>query len=58
MDTYIGNCTYTLIALLKNEILENNPSVLDTFNISVNGSDEYEVLCLYYIPKLYKNPYK
>jgi hypothetical protein len=42
-----GNPAYTSTALSKDEILQNNASVLNTFNISVNGIDEYELLSLY-----------
>jgi hypothetical protein len=33
-------------------------SVLDTFNIQVNGMNGFELPYLYWIPNLHKNPYK
>jgi hypothetical protein len=53
-----GNPTYTLTAHSNDEILQNHRSVLDTFNILVNGMDEYELPYLYWFPKLHKYPYK
>ena len=58
INSTFGNHTYTPTALSKDEILQNHASGLDTFNITVNGSDEYELPYLYWIPKLHKNPYK
>ena len=58
INSTFGNRTYTPTALSKDEILQNHASVLDTFNIPVNGSNEYELPYLYWIPKLHKNPYK
>jgi hypothetical protein len=49
------NPTYTPTAYSKDEILQNHRSVLDTFNIPVNGMDRYELPYLYRIPKLHKN---
>jgi hypothetical protein len=42
--------------LSKDEILQNHRSILDTFNIPVNGMNEFElhVPYLYWIPKLRK----
>jgi hypothetical protein len=45
-------------ALSKNYILQNYRSVFETFNIPANGMNEFELLNLYLIPKLHKNPYK
>jgi hypothetical protein len=53
-----GNPSYTPTAHSKDEILQNHRSVLDTFNIPVNGMDRYELPYLYWIPKLHKKPYK
>jgi hypothetical protein len=53
-----GNPTYTPTALSKDEILHNHRSVLDTFNMPINGMNEFELPYLYWIPKLHKNPYK
>jgi hypothetical protein len=33
-------------------------SVLDIFNIPVNGMNGFELLYLYWVPKLHKNPFK
>jgi hypothetical protein len=38
---------YTPTAHSKGEILQNHRSVVDTFNIPVNGMDEYELPYLY-----------
>jgi hypothetical protein len=50
----------TLLTLLtahsEVENLQNYRSILDTFNIPVNGMDKYELLYLYWIPKFHKNP--
>jgi hypothetical protein len=58
INSTFGNPTYTLIALSKDEILQNHRSVLDTFNIPANGMNEFELSYLYWIPKLHKTPYK
>jgi hypothetical protein len=58
INSTFGNLTYTPSSLSKNEILQNLRSVLDTFNISVNGMNEFELPYLYRILKLHKNPYK
>jgi hypothetical protein len=52
------NSTYTPTALSKVEILQNHRSVLDTFNIQVNGMNEFGLPYFYWIPKLHKIPYK
>jgi hypothetical protein len=52
-----GNTTYTRTNLTKDEILHNHLSVLSAFNISKN-QDQFDLLYLYWIPKLHKNPYK
>jgi hypothetical protein len=36
---------------------KNHLSVLDTFDIPKN-QDQFDLSCLYWIPKLHKNPYK
>jgi hypothetical protein len=51
-----GNPTYTPAALSQDEILQNHRSILDTFNIPVNGMNEFELPYLYWTPKLHKNP--
>ena len=57
-DKWYCNITILSTALSKDEILQNHASVLNTFNIPVNGTEEYELPYLYWIPKLHKNPYK
>jgi hypothetical protein len=58
INSTFGNPTYTTTAHSKDEILQNHRSVLDTFNISVNGMDKHELPYLYWIPKVHKNPYR
>ena len=58
INSTFGNRTYTPTALSKDEILQNHASVLNTFDIPVNGTEEYELPYLYWIPKLHKTPYK
>jgi hypothetical protein len=60
INSTFGNPTYTPTDLSKDEILQNHRSVLDTFNIPVNGMNDFELLVpyLYWIPKFHKNPYK
>jgi hypothetical protein len=41
MKLEFGNPTYTPVARSKDEILQSHRSVLDTFNIPVNGMDRY-----------------
>jgi hypothetical protein len=43
--------------ITKGKILKTHFSVLNSFNIPKN-QDQFEFLYLYWIPKLYKNPYK
>jgi hypothetical protein len=52
-----GNTTYTRTNLTKDEILQNNLSVLNIFNIPKN-QDQFDLPYIYWIPKLHKNPYK
>jgi hypothetical protein len=52
-----GNPTYTRTKLTKDDILQNHLSVLNSFHIPKN-QDQFELLYLYWIPKLHKNPYK
>jgi hypothetical protein len=49
-----GNPTYTPTVRSKDEILQYHRSVLDTFNIPINGIDKYELPYPYWIPKLHK----
>jgi hypothetical protein len=42
----------------KDEILQNHASDLNTLNIPGHVDDDYELPYLYWIPKLYKAPYK
>jgi hypothetical protein len=51
-----GIPTYIPTAHPKDEILQSHVSVLDTFNIPVNGMDKYERPYLNWISKLRKNP--
>ena len=48
---------YNLIAMFKDEILQNHHSVMLTFGISFPEEDT-DLPKLYWIPKLHKNPYK
>jgi hypothetical protein len=57
INSTLGNPTYTPTALSKDEILQNHRSVLDTFNIPVNGMNEFELPYPYWIPKLHKHRY-
>jgi hypothetical protein len=47
-------CFYTELML---HIILIHRSVLDTFNIPVNGMNEFKLPYLYWIPKLHKIPY-
>jgi hypothetical protein len=58
INSTISNRTYTPTAFSKDEILQNHASVLNTLNIPVYAGDDYELLYLYWIPKLHKTPYK
>ena len=58
INSTFGNRTYTPPVLSKDEKLQNHALVLNTFNIPVNGTEEYELPYLYWIPKLHNNPYK
>ena len=53
----LGNPTYTLTILTKEEILDNHRSVLCSFGIS-SKDDELDLPSLYWIPKQHKCPYK
>ena len=57
MSTMSGNPTYNLTAMPKEEILQNHHLVMLTFGISLSEED-IDLLKLYWIPKLHKNPYK
>ena len=57
MSTVTGNPTYKLTAMSKNEILQNHHSAMLTFGIFLPEED-IDLLKLYCIPKLHKNPYK
>jgi hypothetical protein len=56
INSTFGKPTYTPTALSKDEIFQTHRSVLDTFNIPINGMNEFELPYLYWIPKLHKNP--
>ena len=53
----LGNHTYTTTTFTKEEILDNNRSVLCSFGISTKG-EELDLPSLYWIPKLHKYPFK
>ena len=57
MSTMTRNPTYNLTAMSKDEILQNHQSVMLIFGISLPAED-IELLKMYWIPKLHKNPYK
>ena len=57
LSTMTGNPTYNRTAMSKDEILQNHHSVMLTFRISIPEED-INLLKLYWIPKLHKNPYK
>ena len=57
IDNSLGNPTYTLTTLTKEEILDNHRSVLCSFGI-LTKDDELDLPSLYWIPKLHKWPYK
>ena len=57
IDNSLGNSTYTLTTLTKEEILDNHRSVLCSFGISTKD-EELDLPSLYWIPKLHKCPYK
>ena len=57
MSTMTGNPTYNLIAMFKEEILQNYHSAMLTFGISL-PEEGIDLPKLYWIPKLHKNPYK
>jgi len=52
-----GNPTYTPTSISKEKILSNHKSVISSFWLSIKD-DYVDLPCLYYIPKLYKCPYK
>jgi hypothetical protein len=52
----LGNPTYTLTTLTKEEILDNHRSVLYSFGISAKDL-ELDLPSLYWISKLHKCPY-
>ena len=56
MSTMTGNPTYNLTAMSKDEILQNHRSLMLTFGIF--PEEDIDLLKLYWIPKLHKNPYK
>jgi hypothetical protein len=49
INSTFGNPTYTPTALSKDEIHQNHRSVLDTFNMPINGMNEFELPYLYWI---------
>jgi hypothetical protein len=52
ISSSFGYPTYIPTALSKHEILQNHRSVLDTFKISINRMNEFELQYLYWIPIL------
>jgi hypothetical protein len=57
IENSLGNPTYTLTTLTKEEILDNHRSVLCSFWISTKD-EELDLPSLYLIPKLHKCPFK
>ena len=49
--------TYNATTLSKEEIVENHKFVLSSFGLSTND-DDCDLLSMYWIPNLLKNPYK
>lgn len=56
-DSTHGNPTYTRSSISKQEILQNNKSVMDIF-IFNNKQNKFDFPYLYWFPKLNKSPYK
>jgi hypothetical protein len=56
INSMIGNRTCIPTTFSKDEIVQNNASVLNTLNNHSNVDDDYELPHLYWIPKLYKTP--
>ena len=57
INTHLPNNTYTPVTLSKQEILNNQLSVLSSFGIDVKMED-HELPSLYWLPKMHKIPYK
>ena len=57
IDNSLGNPTYTLTTLTKEEILDNHRSALCSFGISTKD-EKLDLPSLYWIPKLHKCPFK
>ena len=57
IDNSLGNPTYTLRALTKEEILDNHMSVICSLGISTKDG-ELDLPLLYCIPKLHKCPFR
>ena len=53
----LSNKTYTPTCLSKQEIINNQTSVLSSFGINITNED-HELPSLYWLPKLHKTPYK
>ena len=49
IDNFLGNSTYTLTTLTKEEILDNHRSFLCSFGTSTKG-EELDLQSLYWIP--------
>ena len=52
-----GNSTYNLTDLSASKVVDNHKSVLTSFGIQINN-EELDLLYIYWIPKMHKNPYK
>ena len=52
-----GNPTYNLTDFSASEVLDNHKLVLASFGIQLN-SEELDLLYIYCIPKMHKNPYQ
>ena len=57
INEHSGNPTYKNITFDKEEILANHRSFMASVNIPLSSKSE-DLPCLYWIPKLHKNPYK
>ena len=57
LNSLPGNPTYNLTDLSASEVLDNHKSVLTSFGIETSD-DEPDLPYIYWIPKMYKTPYK
>ena len=52
-----GNTAYNLMDFSASEVLDNHKSVLTSFGIETSD-DELDLPYIYWIPKMFKNPFK